>query len=455
MRSLLACLLLLPLAVVAQTSTRLGKSLDRLLGDTLFEAGDVSIVVYDLTDGRQLYAHREHKTVRPASVQKVMTSVVALDRLGSSYTIDTELLGSASANCNNLYVKGCVDPLFSDVDMKRMAMSVPAGTVVDTLFADCSFTDSLYWGPGWMWDDNPYGYQPYLSPLMVCGGAVEINVWPSGKGRAPHYEVTPRSSFYTVVNEAESHNPELPKLTVLRDWLDNSNIIRIRGNCTAPYKESINMYRSADFFLAMLVEKLAAEGVEVRNTAFSKTPQDARLLHRCSRYLVDVVDEALQESDNLCAEALLYHLAAAENLPPHSMEQGCAVMRAYMTDSIGISRSFAIVDGSGLSTYNFTSAAMVVEALKYAHGNSAVFDVLYGHLPQSGVSGTMKRRTAGTAAYKKVRAKTGTIRGVCSLAGYALAADGHLYAFAIMNSGLQKPSHVREWQDKVLDAICK
>ena len=71
MRSLLACLLLLPLAVVAQTSTRLGKSLDRLLGDTLFEAGDVSIVVYDLTDGRQLYAHREHKTVRPASVQKV------------------------------------------------------------------------------------------------------------------------------------------------------------------------------------------------------------------------------------------------------------------------------------------------------------------------------------------------------------------------------------------------
>ena len=124
MRSLLACLLLLPLAVVAQTSTRLGKSLDRLLGDTLFEAGDVSIVVYDLTDGRQLYAHREHKTVRPASVQKVMTSVVALDRLGSSYTIDTELLGSASANCNNLYVKGCVDPLFSDVDMKRMAMSV-------------------------------------------------------------------------------------------------------------------------------------------------------------------------------------------------------------------------------------------------------------------------------------------------------------------------------------------
>ena len=54
-----------------------------------------------------------------------------------------------------------------------------------------------------------------------------------------------------------------------------------------------------------------------------------------------------------------------------------------------------------------------------------------------------------------VRAKTGTVKGVCTLAGYAQTADGHLYAFVMLNGGLQKASTVRKWQDKVLEAICR
>ena len=78
-------------------------------------------------------------------------------------------------------------------------------------------------------------------------------VWPGAKGEPPAYKVTPESAFYTVVNEAASNDPSAGKLTVLRDWLEDSNTIRIRGNCTKRYKESLNMYKSADFFLAMLV----------------------------------------------------------------------------------------------------------------------------------------------------------------------------------------------------------
>lgn len=67
----------------------------------------------------------------------------------------------------------------------------------------------------------------------------------------------------------------------------------------------------------------------------------------------------------------------------------------------------------------------------------------------------MKNRTKGSAAYRKVRAKTGTVKGVCTLAGYARNSAGHLCAFVILNSGLQKASLVREWQDRVLEVICK
>ncbi len=446
-------LLLLPVLAFPQAHLRL--SIDRLLNDSLFDTGDASLVVYDLSADTMLYEHRSHKLLRPASVQKVITSVAALAHLGDDYMIKTELYEGVSDSCHNLCVKGYMDPLFSDTDIQCMANSVSRGKVIDTLFVDCSFTDSLYWGSGWVWDDNPYGFQPYLSPLMVCRGAVEVVVWPSEDGGTPSFKVTPESSFYTVVNEAGSHNPLLGKLTILRDWLDNSNVIRIKGNCKTRYKESINMYKSADFFVAMLLEKLASRGVEVKFVQWGKMLTRLEKIFTSERRLTEVVDEALMESDNLCAEALVYHLAALENEAPLSMKEGCAVVEAFLRDSIGINNEFSIADGSGLSVYNYVSASMLLDVLKYAYKDKTIFDTLYNHLPLAGVSGTMQHRAKKGAAYKKVRAKTGTVKGVSTLAGYALAGNGHTYAFVIMNTGLQKPRVVREWQDRVCDVLCR
>lgn len=450
---LIISLLFFSLAAPAQRAMK--NSIDYLLKDELLNTIDASVMVYDLDDDTLLYAHRPDKLVRPASVQKIVTSVVAIDKLGGNYTIDTELFIKDNGVCRNLYVKGRMDPLFGVDDMVHMASLMPDGSVVDTLFADCSFMDSLYWGSGWIWDDNPYGFQPYLSPLMVCGGAVEVVVSPSSKGASPHYTVTPESSFYSVVNEAQSSNPAFGKLTILRDWLEDSNVIRIRGNCTKQYKEKINMYKSADFFLALLVEKLDSIGVEVKAVSFGCTPDDAERIHVISRSVADVVDEALMESDNLCAEALVYHLAALGNEPPLSMDEGCEVVREFLNKEVEANDAFFVADGSGLSVYNYLSAAQLINTLRYAHKDSLLFDVVYNRLPLSGVSGTMKNRTKEGIAYKKVRAKTGTVKGVCTLAGYARSANGHLCAFVILNNGLQKASVVRRWQDRVLEAICR
>ena len=425
--------------------------LDALLDDELLHDSDASVLVYDLTADSLLYAHREHKRCRPASVAKVVTVAAALTKLGSRYTIDTHLYGCG----DNIYVKGTMDALFGEEDMLSMALSVPVGTVVDTLFADCSFCDSLYWGPGWAWDDNPYGFQPYISPLLLCGGAVEVVVTPTEKGAAPRYSCTPQSSFYTVVNEARCDNGQLGKLTVLRDWLNDSNTIRIRGNCTRETTEKLNMYKSADFFVAVLVEKLTAQGVTVKNVAFGTVPDSTLCIFSTARAVEDIVAEALLESDNICAEALLYHLAATKGGSTFSMEQGCEVVDSFMQEYVGCNDGYSLYDGSGLSPYNHISANVVAALLRYIYNNPDIYDVVYSSLPLSGVSGTMKHRTKGTAAYKKVRAKTGTVTGVCTLAGYATAKDGHTLAFVLMNSGAKSARRAREWQDRVCDVLCR
>ena len=438
---------------VAQSDIR--ASLSELMNDRIFVEGDASIAIYDLSGDECVFEYRSGKSVRPASVMKLLTSIAAYDTLGLCYTMETTLSEVSDEKGYCLYVKGEMDPLFGEDDMIAMAASVPAGSVVDTLFADCSFCDSLYWGPGWSWDDNPYAYQPYLSPLMYCGGGVEVVVWPSENGEAPYCKVTPESSFYTVVNDAVCGDTARGKLTILRDWLNDSNVIRITGNCTAEKKEGINMYKSADFFLAVLVEQLDSMGVDVKNGSFRRTPLNAVSLHTSRRLVEDVINEALVQSDNLCAESLLYHLAASVSHEPASMKRGCEAVKFFVENKLGHRSGFNIADGSGLSLYNYLTADILVSLLRYAYSIPDIYYQIYPRLSLSGFNGTLKHRMKGTAAYGKVYAKTGTLKGVCTLCGYANGRNGHVYAFVLLNNGNMDSKEVRKWQDKVLDILCR
>lgn len=428
--------------------------LNNLLNDKLFRSSDVSVAVYDLTDDKMLFEHRAQKMVRPASVMKVVTSVTALEHLGADYKIDTDMYILSKDSVNNVYVKGAMDPLFNIEDMLAMASALPAGSVVDTLFADCTFCDSLYWGPGWSWDDGSYSYQPYISPLMLCGGTVEVTVKYTGKNGAPKIVTEPESSYYTIVNEAVCDKPELGKLTVLRDWLVDSNVIRVRGNCKKSVKESVSVYKSADYFMAVLAEKLDSMGVLVKNVSFAATPADGTLLHRTSRPLTCVIEEALLESNNLCAESMAYHLGKKDGAGPTSMVKGCGVVAKFLEEVMG-AEDIAVADGSGLSLYNYVTAELLVRILRYGYKKEGMKEVLYDRLPVSGMSGTLKNRMKNSVAYGNIHAKTGTVKAVCTLAGYATAANGHVYAFVLLNTGMQSSRAARLWQDKVCELLCR
>ena len=427
------------------------ESMDTLLADNLFVDSDVSLAVYDLDAEQMLYAHRTEKMCRPASVLKVLTSGVALERLGVNYTMNT-LLGRRDGN---LYLKGEFDPLFSEADMDAMLATVGSNGTVDTLFVDCTFMDSIYWGPGWSWDDTPWEFQPYMSPLMLNDGCVDVVVKPAERGAAPVVECRPVSSYYSVVNEAVSHDASQKKLTILRDWLDNSNVIRVRGNCNAVCGEKMNMFRSDRFFVSVMCDKLAARGVDVRNVVYAPLPDSIEVLHLKHRPIVDVVGEALLESNNLCAEALVYHLGALYGHRPVTHKDGVQIVKGFLDFNLKMPRRYEIADGSGLSLYTYISADMMLQMLRRIYADKAVYTVVQQGLPLSGWTGTLKGRMAGTAAERKISAKTGTVSGICTLAGYAQARNGHTLAFVVFNQGVISARKARQWQNKVCELLCK
>ena len=58
-------------------------------------------------------------------------------------------------------------------------------------------------------------------------------------------------------------------------------------------------------------------------------------------------------------------------------------------------------------------------------------------------------------AYRRVRAKTGSLTGVSSLAGYARRSDGHLLAFVIINQNILVSSVAKDFQHRVCEVLCR
>ena len=127
-----------------------------------------------------------------------------------------------------------------------------------------------------------------------------------------------------------------------------------------------------------------------------------------------------------------------------------------LLSKIGLdANQYRVADGSGLSLYNYASAEMLVALLGYAWRTESIKEHLLPSLPVSGFDGTLKNRMVGTEADGNVRAKTGTVNGISSLAGYITTANGHTLAFAIINQGVGSSAMGRTFQDKVCIELCR
>ncbi|MBQ2208898.1 MAG: D-alanyl-D-alanine carboxypeptidase, partial [Prevotella sp.] len=116
---------------------------------------------------------------------------------------------------------------------------------------------------------------------------------------------------------------------------------------------------------------------------------------------------------------------------------------------------YRIADGSGLSLYNYVSVELLCTLLRHAWKSTSIHSALLPALPIAGVDGTLKDRMKGTKAQGNVHAKTGTVSGISSLAGYCTTASGRQLCFAIINQGVMRNSKGKAFQDRVCKMLCE
>ncbi len=150
----------------------------------------------------------------------------------------------------------------------------------------------------------------------------------------------------------------------------------------------------------------------------------------------------LTESNNVIAENLARQVAIATGRPA-SFSGGAAAETAVLR-KLGVRSGVSLVDGSGLSPRDRITPATLVQLIRLAAapGQPGLRPVLTG-MPVAGFSGTLARggsvfNDLGPPALGVVRAKTGNLLTVASLAGVAYARNGQLLAFAFMADRLPK-----------------
>lgn len=211
-----------------------------------------------------------------------------------------------------------------------------------------------------------------------------------------------------------------------------------------------------DVFVKRFVDRLRDEGVVVEaDTVAGRQPGGAYEVGTRTHTIDQVLMPMMKESDNLCAEALFYQLGASTGAHPATARDARTVVRR-LVEKVGLRPSdYRIADGSGLSLYNYVTAELEVMLLRYAYQNTNIYMHLLPSLPVAGEDGTLRRRMRGTFTLGNVKAKTGSVTAISSLAGYCTAANGHVLCFAIINQGIRRGSEGRAFQDRVCEALCR
>ena len=189
-----------------------------------------------------------------------------------------------------------------------------------------------------------------------------------------------------------------------------------------------------------LVAACKAQGIKVKadQVVTGKTPRGAHRVARSIRTIDRVVERMWKNSSNPRATAMLYTIGQHLNANDSAQKVGVAYLNKFLKQTIHENNPKIVVhDGCGLCRYNRLSAQSLVDILRYGYADKAIFNRLWKHLSVAGVDGTACRLLSGPELRGKLRVKTGTLShpyGISTLAGYCEAPNGHLLAFAIMDS---------------------
>lgn len=482
----LGILALLPVPGVASTRHRRAarsaaapRTLDQVLAAAArrppaVESG-VSISIADLETGQPVFERNPQGPETIASVTKLFSTAAALHFLGPEYKFKTTFWRRGEIQdgllVGSLLVVGGGDPnisgRFYDDDYnavfdKWAAGLVKAGItrVSGDLILNASFFDSVSRHPEWPEGQEAHWYQAPISALSFNDNVVVVSIRPGPRpGKPAAVSVEPETGIVRPVSWARTVGRGRTRLAVGRTVgsgdVTVSGTVRSRG---VWWSTPVAIDDAPAFFGSALRNRLKNAGISLLGEIVEKPvrPDNAwTTVAETESGLLPTLTVTNKRSQGFYAEQVFKTLAA-EKTGTGSWPNALAAEREFLT-AVGLDPSrYDLHDGSGLSPLNRVAAADVVAFLRAMNGHP------YGSqwkttLAISGEpEGTLRHRLRDPLMQGRVLAKTGSIRGVSTLAGYVTAESGKTYVFSILLNGPRVwDTNGHAYQDRILRALVK
>jgi D-alanyl-D-alanine carboxypeptidase/D-alanyl-D-alanine-endopeptidase (penicillin-binding protein 4) len=401
----------------------------------------LSVVVHDASSDRRVLQWQEHKPLNPASLAKLLTTYAALDRLGPAFTWATPVWITGPLKDGvlegSVFIKGQGDPKLV-LERVWLLLRRVQELGVREIRGDIVLDSTAFTAPET--DPADFDGEP-LRPYNVRASALLLNF------RSVSYTFQPdeTAGVARVMVEPALAGLQLDRTVPLApgtcgDWRGalkasfEAGRTKFAGNYPAACGEST--WPVADpapaSYDARLVEALWREmGGQLQGRVREGTaPTGLKpAFEQRSPALAELIRDVNKYSNNVMAQQLFYTLALqgkrATLAGPVTQDMARETLLGWLTERTGAAPAGEVLldNGSGLSRHTRISALRLARVLIAAF-DSPVMSELMSSLPISGVEGTLRRsRTTQGRAHLK----TGSLRDVAGVAGYALSNSGKRY----------------------------
>jgi D-alanyl-D-alanine carboxypeptidase/D-alanyl-D-alanine-endopeptidase (penicillin-binding protein 4) len=432
------------------------------------------VIVVSLTDGRVVCSRDGRKLFNPASIQKTLTGMVALDKLGADYRWKTSVLVTNSIETDgtlngDLVLRGEGAPDFDAAALENLVSQLQAKglqRVKGNIVGDSSYFRGEVIGDGWTWNDLQQYYGAEASALTFNENQAFVNVENGvGKTSTDYIRATVGNPTPIPSNKSE---PVFENGGIRRGLDDNDFYV---WGTSKSFGMRVAVHDPAKWAAKSLRESLEKKGVVIEGETISRdwkmqTDFDAEkanvLAQVQSQMLGEIVKRMNKHSVNLYAELLLRTIGKkfGTEVPeyiqnPQSVRgddtAGAALIKKWLIEHRIAADETQISDGSGLSRLDFVTPESFAKAFIVA-ARTPYTQVFTDSLPISATDGTLGGRLG--QARGKVLAKTGTVTFVNSLAGYVQNKSGEIFTFAvIVNNDTHKNAAVATIDKVVLRLV--
>lgn len=419
-------------------------------------------------DKEAIYQLNENKMMIPASVTKLITAAATLQAFPPGTKIKTQLLSPGNITDGtlrgDLYLKGAGDPSFVSESMwflvnhfLRSGIKKVEGQILvdDSLFDKMRFDESrqkvrvdrAYDAPTGAMSFNWNSVNIFVRPAAKAGEKAQVFADPEND----YIRLTAKVTTVAAGKSTDIDIDRKKENSFAGDHIIVSGQIAVDAKEFVAYK---NITQPDVWSGHNLKSFLSQRGIQVTGSVgTATTPASAKLLAEYeSKPIEHILADMNKFSNNYVAE-MLVKLISSQTESPATLKTGLQGLSKVMTTLNISNKDYEIYNPSGLTRNNRITAQALWKVVHYMRDQFQYQPEYVTSLPIAGIDGTMKKRLKGTKGERWVRAKTGFLTDVVSLAGYLGRPDGDIIPFVMMFNGKSDENSVRALYDQILLAL--